>query len=471
KLGDYSFVSSELENLRKRERELLMTYKPAYPLVQTVHNQITRLAEQKSELERLYPLLTQVALGGSRSSTNVAGTDMAGELMELKRLEARAKELGSSLSNLQAEAILVLDMEPRIRQLERQRDEEERNYRFILSSLEQRKMGEAFASGKITSVSVVQSPTPPGVDLKKMLKLVGCALAGCIGLGLGLAFAIDLFLDRSLKRTVDVERHLRLPVFLTIPDTSWTKRCSWPWLARRRNGYAGKSAQVPAGELGPGDSALAPWSPGHELQTYAEGLRERVLTYFEARNLNLKKPKLVAVTGCGKGAGATTLAGGLAAALSKTGDGNVLLVDMNVDQGTAQSFYKGNPSCALSDVLEPEQRADAQVQENLYLATINNSQTEPLAKVLPARFTHLMPKLKASDYDYIIFDMPPVSQTSATPRLAGYMDLVLLVLESGKTGQQVASRATSLMRESRANVATVLNKYRPHVPASLSQEL
>ena len=68
-------------------------------------------------------------------------------------------------------------------------------------------------------------------------------------------------------------------------------------------------------------------------------------------NLNLKKPKLVAVTGCGEGAGVSTLASGLAAALSKTGDGNVLLVDMNVDQGVAHSFYKGKPGCGIADAL------------------------------------------------------------------------------------------------------------------------
>jgi Mrp family chromosome partitioning ATPase len=81
-----------------------------------------------------------------------------------------------------------------------------------------------------------------------------------------------------------------------------------------------------------------------------------------------------------------------------------------------------------------------------------------------------MPRLKTSDYDFIIFDMPPVSPTSATPRLAGYMDLVLLVLEAEKTSEHKAARASALMRESRANVAAVLNKYRQHVPGALAQE-
>ena len=166
----------------------------------------------------------------------------------------------------------------------------------------------------------------------------------------------------------------------------------------------------------------------------------------------------------------STLASGLAAELSKTGDGNVLLVDVNGDQGSAHSFHKGKPGCGVAEVLEAGSRADGLVQEHLYVASLQAGTSAELAMVLPKRFNHLVPKLKASDYEYIIFDMPPVSPTSATPRLASHMDITLLVLELGKTGQQVAARASALMRESRANVAAVLNKYHQHVPAGLSQE-
>jgi Mrp family chromosome partitioning ATPase len=82
-----------------------------------------------------------------------------------------------------------------------------------------------------------------------------------------------------------------------------------------------------------------------------------------------------------------------------------------------------------------------------------------------------VPKLKASDYDYIIFDMPPVSQISVTPRLAGFMDMVLLVIESEKTDREVVKRATSMLAESKANVSAILNKNRDYVPKRLSQDL
>jgi Mrp family chromosome partitioning ATPase len=79
--------------------------------------------------------------------------------------------------------------------------------------------------------------------------------------------------------------------------------------------------------------------------------------------------------------------------------------------------------------------------------------------------------MKASDYDYIIFDMPPVTQISVTPRLARFMDTVLLVVEAEKTHHDVAQRAAALLGESRANVAVVMNKTRSYVPKRLLQEL
>ena len=79
--------------------------------------------------------------------------------------------------------------------------------------------------------------------------------------------------------------------------------------------------------------------------------------------------------------------------------------------------------------------------------------------------------MKASDFDYIIFDMPPVSQISITPRLARLMDMVLLVIESEKTDRDVAKRVAAMLSESKTNVGIVLNKNRSYLPRRLHQEV
>jgi polysaccharide biosynthesis transport protein len=66
--------------------------------------------------------------------------------------------------------------------------------------------------------------------------------------------------------------------------------------------------------------------------------------------------------------------------------------------------------------------------------------------------------------------MPPVSQISITPRLAGFMDMVLMVIESEKTDREIVQRASTLLAESKAHVGVVLNKTRHYVPSRLEQE-
>jgi pSer/pThr/pTyr-binding forkhead associated (FHA) protein len=216
-------------------------------------------------------------------------------------------------------------------------------------------------------------------------------------------------------------------------------------------------------------SVTPPWDPRHALRPFYDTLRDRLITYFEVKNLT-HNPKLVALTSCGDRAGVTSTAAGLAAALSETGEGNVLLVDMNVERGAAHHFYKGHLSCGIDEALTKDKRHEARVQENLYVVT-ESSNEDSLPRVLPKRFNSLVSKLKASDFDYIIFDMPPMSQISITPRLARFMDMVMVVVESEKTDRDVVQRAVNMLTDAKANVGVVLNKRKHYVPKRLLAEL
>jgi Mrp family chromosome partitioning ATPase len=215
-----------------------------------------------------------------------------------------------------------------------------------------------------------------------------------------------------------------------------------------------------------GNGEMAPWKSDAELRPFIAALRDRLIMSFELRNLT-HNPKLVAVTSCHDGSGVSTIASGLAASLSETGEGNVLLVDMNnMGEGAAHYFRKGKLECGLDEALEMEKRGNAMVQENLYVVS-ENAANEMLPRVLHKRFSSLLPRLKASDYDYIIFDMPPVNQISPTPKLARFMDMVFMVVEAEKTGRDTVERATALLEESKAHVGIVLNKSKNYVPKLL----
>jgi len=457
KLIEYSGLVSDLENLKRNKETLRQQYTEAYPAVINVQGRIERLTKEKSEIEKQYPTLARIALMPNRGGTNSAEADLS----ILRGVKAEVEWRTTFVSNLQWQAQSVMEMEPRLNELFRLRNQQETNYNILGKIMNDNMLTRALGPGNMVNMSVVQHPTPPWRDMKKFMKLVLGAFAGCAACGLGLAFLMDFVINRTINRGADAERHLQLPVLLSIPDLSWN---------RSGEGLT-TGAQAEGQGNGGNGGAMTVWDPKlSHIETYADGLRERLMTYFEARNLNLKKPKLVGVTECGEGAGVTVIANNLAAALSRT-SGNVLLVDMKGETGAARAFHQGRPGRTVSNLLEPESVGGEG-------AEVHNSEPEngedgnnKLACALPNKFSHIVPKLRASDYDYIVFDMPAISPMSVTPRFGGYMDIVLLVLESEKTGQQLAARATALMRESRANVAAVVNKYRAHVPARLSQEL
>jgi polysaccharide biosynthesis transport protein len=470
---DYREIVTQLDEVKKRVRRLLNEYTAAHPDVLKGKARVAELTRMKTELETAYPSLQALgAVGPLNLGTNNAAADISMALAEMKTLRRTTDSISNQLARVKTEAFQLMDFAKKFNDLERSRTMEQRNLDSILAKLENARMADSnSAGGRVTGMYLTQSPTPPGLDMKKQLKLIGMAFGGCVGLGLALAFLIDMVLDRTIRRRADVTRHLHLPVLLTIPDTAWKNGIHFPWLAA--NGHSKPQPKLAPSEAAEAAStmAVAEWNPTNYLQYHVEGLRERLITHFEVNNLN-HKPKLVAITACDEGAGVTTLAAGLAAALSKTGDGSALLVDMNTADGKTQSFYRGKPGCGPSESTEIESAVEGETAATMAVAAISPEirKHDRLAKLLPPSFNHLVPKLKATEYDYIVFDMPCVTQTSVTPRLASHMDIVLMVLESERTGQLPASRATTLMREARANVVAVLNKCRTYVPARLAHE-
>jgi uncharacterized protein involved in exopolysaccharide biosynthesis/Mrp family chromosome partitioning ATPase len=452
KIEEYKKVCGRLESLRKKEQELLAQLTEEAPPVRNIREQISAAEETQRKLETAYPRLTSIPVASSGPGGTVV--DLSLDVAHIKALQAKWAFLTNEWEVLTREAKAVNDWEPQIAQLQRQKELQEAKYRHFSLSLEQETFDSALSAGKMSNINIAQAPTLPYRESRQLVKAVSLLAIGGIVAGLALAFLIEFFLDPTVRRSTEIETRLRLPLFLNIPSV-------------HRNGRPA-SLDTPGAE--PGAETKLEVAPVAEngLISYWEALRDRLVTYFEIQNLT-HKPKLIAVTSCGKGAGVTTVATGLAASLSETGDGNVLVVDMTAGQGAAHPFFRGKPAGGLAEALANGTRENALVQHNLY-AVAETGKGGLLPRILPRRFNSLVPKIKASDYDYIIFDMPPVSQISITPRLASFMDMVLLVIESEKTDRNVVQRATAMLAESNATVRAILNKNRRYVPERLLPE-
>lgn len=470
----YKNVCGRLELLEKKQQELQTQFTEESVLVKEVREQIAEAETVKKKLEEENPRLISLQSGAPAVAGQQGGSlpNPSTELARVAILESKIQVLNSQLDQLRTEAIDTAAGEAAIQELQRKKEVEEANYRHFSASLEQSRFDEAVGDGKVSNISVIQTPSPPVKAKSKIYKLMAGAIFGGLYVGLALALLIELKLDQSVKRPVDIETKLRLPLFLCIPHIHMNGHhrlgeaaAGAPLLLKGPEGEALAAASNGSSEDSP-RSEVALWNRNPVLQDFYEALRDRLIVDFEVRNLT-HKPKLVAVTSCDRGAGVTTVAGGLAACLSQTGDGNVLLVDMTQEKAAAQQFWKGKAVCGLHEALYDATRT--QVQDNLFVVT-EKTGGDSHPRSLPRQFSQLVPKLKASNYDYIIFDMPPVSQTSITPRLARFVDTMVLVIESEKTNRVVAQHASALLAESKAHVCAVLNKTQTYVPPRLHQD-
>jgi len=457
--NDYRETVTRLVELRNKAFTLQSQYSDENALVKRMREQIAEVDQQRKNLEQRYPGLVRVR--GSSTSMTVENPALALERGRVAGLEAKVKFLETQLETVHADAARLDEIETPLKQLQRKRDLEETNYRYFSAGVERSRVDETLGATRLSNISVVQSPTAPTRDDLKRLKLIGAALGGGVFGGLGLAFLLEMFLDQTIRRAHEVEGRLRIPLFMAIPYVNGKamKRLS----SKKRKRLASNGTPKEDPPAGPPMS----WEADHPLRPMFEALRDRALLHF--KNIN-HKPKLVAISTCSKEAGATTVSAGLAAALSEIGEGKVLLVDMHQPQGVAHPFLQGKPACEIADILEPSKPTAGMVHENLYVAQANEGANRSLG-VVARQMSSLVPKLKASDYDYIIFDLPRVSAISPTLRLAAMMDLVLVVVEAEKVSRQAVGQACSLLKDAGAEAHVVLNKVRNYIPSRLSGEL
>ena len=297
----------------------------------------------------------------------------------------------------------------------------------------------------------------PCLETKKRNKIALGLAGGGIALGIALALLRGLVLNQTVGRPLQLETQLHIPLMLSIPYANGQ-------FALPRNGSPANPEALATRRHHP---KLAPWEAGHFIRPYCDAIRDRLGLYFELNHLT-HKPKLVGVTGFSEEAGTSTLAAGLAASLSETNDGKVLLVDVNLGPQEVHPFFKGKPAYPLNAALKPDDTI-ASASENLYLATVGSPNAGP-AQLGLKKFFDMMPNLKASDFDYIIFDMPPLAQTSPTWGMAAFMDKLLLVVEAEKNNRELIKRSYGKLLAERNNVAVVVNKARSYVPKWLDSE-
>ncbi|GGK25546.1 tyrosine-protein kinase YwqD [Caldalkalibacillus thermarum] len=174
-----------------------------------------------------------------------------------------------------------------------------------------------------------------------------------------------------------------------------------------------------------------------------------------------KELRTLMVTSSGPGEGKSIVSANLAITLAQAGKA-VLLVDADMRKPTVNHTFRFLNNEGLTNVisgtatLEDVIKTDTDV-EGLDVLTSGPIPPNP-AELLGSKRMKALIEEAQTKYDVVLFDTPPVIAVTDAQILASQVDGVILVVSSGKTNQELAVKAKSLLETVQANIiGCVLN--------------
>lgn len=385
-------------------QQKLGLYKPAYPLMIQLRNQI-------KELDR-------------DAETEVAAikTSIESQYIGAKNEE---EDLTAQLEKSKAEVVDQRGRSIQYNILQREVDTNRTLYDGLLQRYKE--IGVSGAVGT-NNISIVDKAALPIFPRSPKLSL-NLALALVAGLLLGILAALGLdYLDDSFKSPEDVEREVGLTVIGVVPKP--------------------KKDQDIETELNDSRSAIA------------EAIRSlrTSLQFATADGL----PKTLLVTSSKPAEGKTTTVIGLAKSLASIGL-NVLLIDGDLRNGSIHKRMFCSNELGLSNYLTSAKTPDEVVQssgiQGLEVMSSGPLPPNPAELLSGPKFMTLL-ALAAESFDVVLIDGPPVMGLADAPLLASMTHATLMVVAANETRRSVFKVALRRLQGARANViGALLSKF------------
>lgn len=170
--------------------------------------------------------------------------------------------------------------------------------------------------------------------------------------------------------------------------------------------------------------------------------------------------KTLMVTSPGPAEGKSTTAANLAVVFAQQAK-KVLLVDTDLRKPTVHYTFNQNNTYGLTSVLSKQiALSDAvNLTDQPYLTVLTSGPIPPNpAELLGSKAMEQFLEEAKEEYDFVLFDTPPVLAVTDAQILANRTDGVLLVVYSGKTEMEEASKAKDLLTAAKGKLlGMVLN--------------
>ena len=175
--------------------------------------------------------------------------------------------------------------------------------------------------------------------------------------------------------------------------------------------------------------------------------------------------KKIAFTSSSKGEGKTVTAMNVASALAQQVDTRVLVIECDLRRPHVHSALKLAPTPGLTNYLNDECTADDIIQSTklpnmnaVCYGAVPPNPSELLASEAMEDFVKMVEK----DYDYIIFDTPPIGVViDAVPIIKSSDGVVVVVKNNSTTYPQLNKTLDILKRSGGKTLGIIVNKVKP----------
>ena len=410
KVLDNPTVQELKKNLAKLQgdyQEKLQIYKPGYPLMVQLQNQISELQTQiNQEISRITSTIT---------------ADLQSSYLAAKQKE---DQLRSELSKQKDELLELRDKSIGYNTLQREVETNRNLYEGLLQRIKE--IGVAGGVGT-NNISIVDPAIVPYEKYKPNTKL-NLALGLVLGLFLGtvVAFLVE-FLDDRVKSTSDLERLLGLPILGITPSLK------------------GKDVIE--------QSMATARQPTSALAEAFRSLRTNLL--FATRE---GIPRSLTITSSMPSEAKSSTCINLATALAQAGK-RVLLIDADLRKPTVHQRFKLDNSQGLSNYLTHQAESFDIIQDTaipgVSVVTAGPLSPNPAELLSSERLSELF-ALAPNEFDIVILDTPPTMGLADSLILSNRTSATIMVAAFAQSKKRALTDSLKRLRQAHANVIGVV---------------
>ncbi|PMB16602.1 lipopolysaccharide biosynthesis protein [Fischerella thermalis CCMEE 5282] len=428
-------VLTELQKVQTKLANARAIYTEVHPTITDLKNQqatLNSLLQQRTQEYSGIPIVSpgKLQIGKIREEL----TDKYVEFKaERQGLEKKIRTLSNIRANYQQQLAMMPSLEKKQQALERRLEAAKTGYENLVTRLQEIQVAEKQTIGNARIVQPAQIPKKPVISKTKILLAGGSIFAGVL-LSIAAAFFVDL-IDRSLKTVKETETFFGYTLLGLIPKY-------------KLNNFVSGVQEIETGVYPQVITTTSPRTVVHEAYQMLQA---------NLKFISHRKVRKIVVTSSVTAEGKSEVSANLAAVIAQSGK-RVLLVDADMRKPTQHHLWGLINSVGLSHLLVDQgvfSQAVQKVTEFLAVLTAGVIPPNPLALIDSEGMTSLV-DIFAENYDYVIFDTPPLAGIADAAVLGKMADGILLVTRPGVLDAPSAAAAKSLLERSEANVLGIV---------------